>query len=182
MKQYTLTLDRNSINQLIKDLTAYKNSLSAKCDLFVQKLAEIGVNEAKAQIVDFNAIDSGRLYESIETRKLGRQTKVHHEMLVVADTEYAVYVEMGTGIVGADAPYPGAIPVIYAQGSTIHFVDEMEVADDPSKAPYLGQFGWFYYKNGKRHFTQGQWSKPFMWNASLEMHRRIYKIAKQVFG
>lgn len=47
-RTYTATLNSKSINNLIKELTAYRDELQAKCNRFVQELANIGIQAAES--------------------------------------------------------------------------------------------------------------------------------------
>lgn len=78
-----------------------------------------------------------------------------HELLVVADAGFAAYVEFGTGIVGASAPH------VWARGKKVRY-------DRRAHRLSKGQ-GWVYHKNGRFHYTRGQTSKPFIYEASKSM-------------
>ena len=161
-------LSISSIENLKKQLEEYKKSLNTKCEILVSRLAELGVEVAKASIVDLDAVFTGELYGSISYNKVSNDGK-RVIFAVVADSEHAIYVEMGTGIVGAESPYPGNLPAVYAQGKTIR-----QLAD--------GRYGWFYERDGKWYFTEGMPSRPFMYFATMEMYNQVIKIAKEVFG
>ena len=47
-----------------------------------------------------------------------------------------------------------------------------------------GEKGWFYFKNGKWHWTKGMPSRPFMYNtaSALRNTETITRIARRVFG
>ncbi len=157
----------SSIEQLIKEIRAYKNSLEQKTMLFCQRLSEIGVETAKATVYSLDAVFTGELFRSIHSEQRSSGSTVI--FAVVADSEHAVYVEMGTGLVGAESPYPGELPAVYAQGKTIRQLSD-------------GRYGWFYQRDDKWYFTEGMPSRPFMYFASLEMQKNIVKIAKEVFA
>ena len=157
----------SSIDQLIKELRAYQTSLEDKTKLFCERLAKIGVETAKATVYGLDAVFTGELFQSIHSEQRSSGTTVIFS--VVADSEHAIYVEMGTGMVGAESPYPGKLPAVYAQGQTIRQLSD-------------GRYGWFYERDGQWYFTEGMPSRPFMYFSSLEMQERIVKIAKEVFG
>ena len=157
----------SSIDQLIKELRAYQTSLEDKTKLFCERLAEIGVETAKATVYGLDAVFTGELFRSIHSEQRSSGTTV--VFAVVADSEHAIYVEMGTGLVGAESPYPGKLPAVYAQGKTIRQLSD-------------GRYGWFYERDGQWYFTEGMPSRPFMYFASLEMQENIVKIANEVFA
>ena len=169
MAEITVPLSRKGIADAKKFLLDYKkNVLQQKLRLFVERLAQEGVETAKANITTFDAIFTGELLNSIHEES-GVSTKDTAIFYVKADSEHAIFVEVGTGIIGAQTQYHGKLPVMYAQGKTIHKTEN-------------GKYGWFYQDaNGDWWFTEGMPSRPFMYNASIHMRERIEKLAKEVF-
>ena len=161
-------LSASSVEQLKKDLTDYQNKLSDKLHLLCQRLAEIGVDSAQAILVSLDAVFTGELSNSIIQEQIV-SAKDRVVFLVKATSEHAIYVEFGTGIMGASMPYPGKIPVVYAQGKTIR-----QLAD--------GRYGWFYQRDEKWYFTEGMISRPFMYYTGIELHERVVKVAKEIFA
>ncbi len=162
-------LSQSSIKQLQRDLEKYRDSLEYKARLLAETLAERGVEIARVQIADLDAIFTGELIQSIHSEYVTSQ-KGGAVFAVVADSDHAIYVEMGTGIVGAEHPYPGKLPAVYAQGKTIR-----QLAD--------GRYGWFYQdKDGNWWFTEGMPSRPFMYNTTIELMQIVEKTAKEIFG
>lgn len=156
------------IDEAIKDLDIYKDSLKLRTELFMQKLAEYGAECARAEIVTMDAVFTGKLVNSIFAQRMESDTD-SVIFAVRADSEHAIFVEMGTGIVGATTPYPGKLPTLYAQGKTIH-----QTLD--------GKYGWYYKNaNGDWFFTEGMVSRPFMYDASTQMRHEIERIAREVF-
>ena len=163
-------LSVSGITQLKKELLNYKNyTLQSKVELLTKRLAEQGVFTAKSNITSLDAIFTGELINSIHTQ-YGGSAKGTAIFYVVADREHAVFVELGTGIEGAKKPYKGKLPVMYAQGKTIHHTKN-------------GKYGWFYQDaNGDWYFTEGMPSRPFMYETSLELMSIVVRTAKEVFG
>lgn len=178
--KFRSTLDSDSLNNLIKDITYYKTkTLPAKCRAFVKELANRGVEIAKLQIWDYDAIFTGEVLESISSYEAFAKNDVV-KYIIKADSEHAIYVEMGTGIVGAQHPYPGPLPAIYGQGNKIFVTND-------------GRYGWIYPlhtgqfdENGEEiiefRFTEGMPSRPFMYNTVLQLKDIVDKVAKQIFG
>ena len=161
-------LSQSSVKQLMADLKAYQDELPRKARLLVERLAELGVESAKANIVTLDAVFTGELHNSIHSEQISASSdKV--VFAVVADSSHAIYVEMGVGLVGAENPYPGKLPAVYAQGKTIR-----QLAD--------GRYGWFYNRDGVWYFTEGMPSRPFMYMASMDIMQAVVKIAKEIFA
>lgn len=167
-------LSRSGIADLRKQLVDYKNNvLQQKVDLLAKRLAEKGVAIAQTNIATYDAIFTGELISSIETR-YGGSTKGSAVFYVVADSRHAVFVEFGTGQLGLEGSYPYPFPEgvewNYNTGKTIFEIEN-------------GQYGWFYpAEDGKWYFTQGMPSRPFMYETAVELMTEIAKTAKEVFG
>ena len=165
-------LSKSSIENAIKQLRAYQNDLTYKCQLLAEKLAENGVEIARVQIADLDAIFTSELLSSIHAEYQG-STKGGSVWSVVAGTDHAMFVEFGTGIVGKQSPYTGELPDgvswEYASGKTIR-----QLAD--------GRYGWFYKDDdGQWWFTEGMPSRPFMYYTSIQLRDIVLKTAKEVF-
>lgn len=176
MAKHKITLNplsQSSIQNAIKALQSYQDSLTYKCQLLAEKLAEKGVEIARVQIADLDAIFTSELLQSVHSEYRG-SIKGGGVWAVVADSSHALYVELGTGVIGKANPYKGTLPEgvdwQYASGKTIR-----QLAD--------GRYGWFYKgKDGKWYFTEGMPSRPFMYNTANELRSIIVSTAKEVFG
>ena len=165
-------LSPSSINQLKKNLQAYRDGLQGKCYTLVQRLAEKGVEISKAYIQRLDAVFTGELHNSMKSEMILNSPE-RVVFAVVADSTHAVFVEFGTGMVGKDKPYPVKFPEgvdwQYATGKTIRQLSD-------------GRYGWFYERDGQWYFTEGMPSRPFMHYTSLELMREIVKTAREVFA
>lgn len=170
-KRYNVDiLSVSSIEKLKRELLNYKdNILQQRVDLLAMRLAEKGVDIAQINVAKLDAVFTGELISSIHTQ-YGGSAKGTAIFYVVADSEHAIYVEIGTGLIGSKSPYPGKLPVMYAQGKTIHKTEN-------------GKYGWFYQDdNGNWFFTEGMPSRPFMYETAMDLHQIVEKTAKEVFG
>lgn len=166
-------LSQSSIKQLQRDLEKYRDSLEYKAKALAETLSERGVEIARVQIADLDAIFTGELIQSIHSEYVTSQ-KGGAVFAVVADSGHAVFVEFGTGVVGQRSPYPYEFPEgvswQYASGKTIRRLKD-------------GRYGWFYQdKDGNWWFTEGMPSRPFMHNTATELYQIIAKTAKEIFG
>ncbi len=167
-KKISVEFSQRGIEQLKRELLDYKDTLQYKVDLLAKTLAETGVDVARANVARLDAIFTGELIASIHT-EYGGSSKGTAIFYIVADSEHAIYVEMGSGLIGASKPYPGKLPVVYAQGKTIHHTKN-------------GKYGWFYQDdNGDWYFTEGMPSRPFMYETSLEIMKKVVSVAKDIF-
>lgn len=172
-KKITITLSQKSIQDAISQIKAYQNDLTYKCQLLAEKLAEKGVEIARLQLADLDAIFTAELISSVHAECKG-SIKGGGIWAVVAGTDHAMFVEFGTGIVGKRSPYPGklqeGVDWQYASGKTIR-----QLAD--------GRYGWFYKDDdGQWWFTEGMPSRPFMYYTAQELEKIVVETAKEVFG
>lgn len=172
-KKITITLSQKSVQDAISQIKAYQNDLTYKCQLLAEKLAEKGVEIARLQLADLDAIFTTELISSVHAEYKG-SIKGGGIWAVVAGTDHAMFVEFGTGIVGKRSPYPGKLPESidwqYASGKTIR-----QLAD--------GRYGWFYKDDdGQWWFTEGMPSRPFMYYTAQELEKIVVETAKEVFG
>lgn len=169
-------LSSSSVNALKKELERYRDSLDYKCALVAERLASLGVEIARVQVADLDAIFTGELLGSIHSEY--RSSQPHGAIFaVVADSLHAVFVEFGTGTKGADHPYQGTMPT----GMTWNYNSGKTIRDYIINGQKL--YGWFYPgKDGKMHFTQGMPSRPFMSNTADELEARVVEVVREVFS
>lgn len=163
-----------SIKNAIKALRDYENSLTYKCRLLAERLAEKGVEVARIEVTNLDAIFTGDLMRSIHAEHIGN-IKGGGIWAVVADDESAVFVEFGTlGSLGGKKEYPYPLPEgvqwNYGSGSNI-----IQLTN--------GQYGWFYKgDDGKVYWCEGMDSRPFMYLTGIELEKDVVKVAMEVFG
>lgn len=171
MPKYKSGLSVSGINDMIKKVRDYQNSLEYKVNLLAESLASLGVEYAIQFVDDYDAVFTSELIQSIHKERKGSK-KIGAIFVVRASSGHAAFVEFGTGQRGEESPYPYPLPSEiswdYNVGKTIFEISP-------------GEYGWFYPRDGKWYFTQGMPSRPFMYETSLELQKQIVKIAKQVF-
>lgn len=173
-KTLTATLSVSSIRNLQKELEKYKDSLTYKARLLAERLAELGVEIARVQIAELDAIFTGELIESVHS-EYKNSSEYGAVFAIVADSEHAAFVCFGTGSRGEDHPYPYPLPEgvswDYNTGKTIRY------------NAVKGTYYWFYPgKDGVWHYTEGMPARPFMYLTSLELQKEVVDIAKEIFG
>lgn len=144
-----LEIKVSGVDEAIRMLERYQKTFQTRVELFMKKLTDYGVEKATEEVLTMDAVFTGELVNSIHSTEIENNAE-RVIFAVEADSEHAIFVEMGTGIIGATTPYPGKLPAIYAQGKTIR-----KTAD--------GRYGWYYLGgDGKWYFTEGMPSRPFM--------------------
>lgn len=171
---FKASLSVDSIRNLQKELEKYKDSLTYKTRLLAERLAERGVEIARVQVAELDAIFTGELIESLHSEYQG-SAPYGAIFAVVTDSEHCAFVEFGVGQWGSDKPYPYPLP----EGVSW----EYNVGKTIRQNPKTGRYYWFYPgKDGKWHYTEGMPARPFMYLTSLELQNEVVRIAKEVFG
>lgn len=159
LKTIDIELTTESINRAIQEVRRFQQMLQQSLSDLVEKLLEEGVSIAKMQVAAMGAVDTTELYQSIH---VGEFIPAWGVGWITTDCPYAVFVEYGTGIIGAGDPHPGISdedwndPIASVNGKTYAGYDSQD----------HGAAGWVYVddKDGEMHWTQGYYSRPFMYN------------------
>ena len=159
-----IDLSPSGINRAIRELKQFQSDLEECCNELVRVLVEDGMTVAKMNVMSMNAVYTGSLEDSIQGVFFpGERTGV-----IFADAPYALFVEYGTGIVGAGSPHPGAEGVEWDYDVNSH-----------------GEKGWVYYAevDGNKRFrwTAGQPSRPFMFETMRWLEANAPNIAGKAF-
>ena len=161
MAKTTIKFKLDEIDYAIRKVEQFKTQFLDKCERLVKALTDEGVEIAKMQIKQLDAIDTGKLLSGID----GYFDIKSGVGIIKADTPYAIYVEFGTGVVGSQSPHPN--PNGYRYDINAH-----------------GDKGWVYYDDGSGEFrwTKGFKSRPFMYNTARQLEKECAKISVEVFG
>lgn len=162
-KVIKMGLSTSSIEDAIKQLKSYRDSLDSKKDKLLKRLGEIGVREASVRFTTamYDGINDSSV--SLETNKNG--------YVIVAEGHAVAFIEFGAGVYhNSGEPYPDPRP----EG----IVGIGEYGKGHGKRQAWG----FKDESGELVITHGNPAAMPMWYASEEMRNSILKIAKEVFG
>ena len=177
-RKFTTDLSVDGIETLKKQLLNYKQSLNDKCITFIQRLSDEGIVVAKQNVGGFGK------YITFSTTITHENGGYHGIMLATntgiivsqwktkdgeksADVSPLLMVEFGAGL---KAKNPKNIPGV----GTGTFPGQTH-ASDPN--------GWWYMDlDGVWHHSYGLEPKMPIYKASLEMHKKILRIAREVFS
>lgn len=175
-KVFKADLSASSIRKLQDDLRNYQADLTSKCKKLVKELSDIGINVAQAKVGESPL---GK-YITIKTDITEEQAGCKAILIATGETKeqegYAPFntllaVEFGAGIYHNKIPNPNAgefgLGVGTFPGQTHAFQDY-----------------WFYWNEEKQEWlpTHGVKATMPMYNASLEIQKKIVEKAKEVFG
>lgn len=162
-KVIKMGLSTSSIDDAVKQLRTYRNSLEAKKDKLLKMLGEIGVREASVRFTTAMYDGENDSSVSLETNKDG--------YVIVASGHAVAFIEFGAGVYhNTGEPYPNPRP------------DGIVGIGEYGKGYGKRQAWGFKDDSGELVITHGNPAAMPMWYASEEMRSKILKIAREVFG
>lgn len=166
---HKIKLKLGDIDKAIEELEKYEKQVEKNVETFIKRLVDEGVEIAKAKIISLPAVESGELLGSVKPGEI-----VDNKGVIVVDSAYAVFVEFGSGVAnnksGSSHPKSGELgmsPIgTYGEGK----------GSNPD--------GWWYFdkKQGRKRWTKGMPSRPFMYETARELEHRVNDIAREVFS
>lgn len=170
VKTIKMNLSTSSIQAAIKELEKYKQSLNDKNQIFVQRLAELGI-----PIIDSNMSaaqgDSDPAHNTfIRLDSNGSYTKAD----LVVEGKDLLFIEFGSGVhynsSAGSSPHPKGTEFGYTIGS----YGKGRGAEDM----------WHYFDEERGHWRTSRGTEATMpvYKASVEIIQNIRRIAKAVFG
>jgi len=152
------------INRAIRQLVKFEKELQEGLYGLCETLLDDGVLVAKAEVISLGAVDTGELANSIER---GAFNRAEGFGIIRATAYYAVFVEYGTGVRGAEG---GAHPWAGEAGW------EHDVNGH-------GDEGWLYFGwDMKWHRTRGMPSRPFMYNTMMMLKDMAEREGMRIIG
>ena len=159
----TMSLGSGSIRNAIMELKSYRDSLDAKMDELLEKLAYIGVKEASVRFTT-------AMYDGVNDSSVTLEP-IKDGYCIKAEGRAVAFIEFGAGVYhNPGEPYPNPRP----NG----IVDIGEYGKGYGKRQAWG----FRDESGELVITHGTPAAMPMWYASEEMRNAILKTFKEVFG
>ena len=157
MPTIKLKLNDQSIDQALKELTAYQKKVDAAGENLTRELTELGVSYAQLNASYMSIYDTGELVNGIDSRYEGNKGYVE------STAPHSAFAEFGTGIRGAQSPHP-----------------EPGIAGWRYDVNEHGEEGWWYWKDGEWHWTAGMPSRPYMYDTAQMLKQQVVPLAKEV--
>jgi hypothetical protein len=166
-KKISMTLSRSSINDAINELKAYKKELINKNEIFVRRLAELGIKVIDMRVQQ-SLGDSDDAKSSVYVDSVGKITSAELH-LTGSDV---LFIEFGAGIYYNT---PGQHPLEDKFG--------MGVGTYPGQTHAFDDY-WFYTdeQGNTGQISYGTQATMPMYSASIEMYQEVTRIAREVFG
>lgn len=168
-KKISISLSSKSIQNALKEIEAYKKQFIDRNELFVRRLAELGIPVIDQNIAAAHG-DSDKNHNTyIKINSFGS----YSEAKLVVEGKSILFIEFGAGIryngsAGA-SPHPKGEEFGYTIGSY-------------GKGKGKNDF-WFYYADtGEAVMSHGTEATMPVYRASQEIIQNIRRIAREVFG
>ena len=162
-KVIKMDLSVSSIDNAIKELKAFRDSIDRKKDKLLEELASIGVKEASVRF-------TSAIYDGVNDSSVTLET-IANGYCIKAEGKAVAFIEFGAGVYhNPGEPYPNPRP----NG----IVGIGEYGKGLGKRQAWG----FKDESGELVITHGNPAAMPMWYASEEMRSKIRKIAQEVFG
>lgn len=176
-RTFKIGLNVKDIESLKKQLIQYRDvELPNKCKIYVQKLAEIGLNTAQMYI------DKAPLGKYVRIRVEETPISAGYKAILIAtgdvkksegreDFNTLLAIEFGAGIYYNKEKHPQADVLGYGPGT---FPGQVHAFED----------GWYYWdeKEQKWKYTHGVKATMPMHEADVEIIKRAVEIAREVFS
>ena len=162
-KVIRMSLSTSSIDDAIKELKSFRQSIDQKKDKLLEELAKIGVKEASVRFTT-------AIYDGVNDSNVTLESS-NNGYTIVAAGHAVAFIEFGAGVYhNSGEPYPDPRP------------DGIVGIGEYGKG-YGKRQAWGYRNEaGELTITHGNPAAMPMWYASEEMRSKITKIAKEVFG
>lgn len=167
MRTIQVDLSKSSIRNAIKQLEEYNKSLLDKNDLFVKKLAQLGVDIAEQQI----AMADGDSNKYHDIRIIPHSFGNYSQATIRLDGEDILFIEFGSGIHYNPTDPEHASKFGYGVGTY------------PGQTHAFDTDGWWYRDSiGDKHHSYGTRATSPMLKASNVIINEVRRIAREVYG
>lgn len=169
LKNIEFTLDAKSIDKAIKEVNDLKNVLSVALSKLAERLTEDGQEMVRMTIAEMDAVDTGYMMADSIIGHYGPET---HTGVIYSDAPYAIYVEFGTG-------YVGAVSEKHPMHDTVGWEHDIN-SHGPEGWWYESGRGWWTPKKGRyagktMAWTAGMPARPFMYETLRELEIKAEK-------
>ena len=163
MKTINIELSEKSIQDAIQQIEEYKRSLQVKTDIFINKMANIGLEVVRAEIETVPDEERGSYYVEDIYEDNGVSIRLTGDKIL--------FIEFGAGIKFAVPQNPKAGQF------------NMGVGTYPDQTHAFSEYGWWYTDDGgESKHSYGNPAYMPMYMASVEVINRAIDVAREVFG
>lgn len=184
MKPIKISITRKGdINRAITLLKEYKHSLSTKGEIFVRRLAEIGIPIIDSRIAHANGDSDPDHYTYIELNSFGE----YSEARLIVEGQDIAFFEFGAGVHFNGGAGSSSRP---SKEGSMNGAD-YSITGGQELGYTIGSYGkgqgkedhWFYQaETGEAIMSHGTEATMPLYHATLEILNSIEQIAREVYG
>lgn len=174
-RKIKMTLSTDSIASAIEQIEQYKQSLTGKMETLVERLCQVGIQTARAVMMQVPDDDRGQFETETIPSKDGKEA-VGATVRLWGDN--VLFIEFSSGITYGTDSFP-SLP------NNPNYGADYGMGTYPSdKGLWANPKGWWYTdkETGESKHTKGVRAYAPMYNADMAMRSHIATIAKEVFG
>lgn len=169
-KTIKMNLSAGSIQNAVKELQKYKADLMRKQQVFIDRLAKIGLNVAQQTMESIPPDEKGSYYTEIMNNSRGDIVGA----AIRLSGDKILFLEFSTGITYGTDAYPTPAGDKYGMGT---------YPSKKAKSDWDNPNGWWYVDdNGQKHHSYGNRAYMPMYHAEEAIILAVRQIAKEVFG
>ena len=175
LRIYNVELSSSSINQAIKNLRAYQRDLNKRTRLFLDKLADCGIDVIESVIAQIppDELHDGYILVQDPKKTLKKNQNGGYQMAIKLSGEDVLFIEFSAGVTFGSANYP--LPVGNKYGALTY----------PGQTHASQPYGWFYTDEGTGRtsvHTYGNRAYMPMYHATVAMAMNVWMTAMMTFG
>jgi len=171
--KYDLVLSGKSFRQAARKIRAYRKTLEAQCQRFVDELAQVGYDVIEATLAEH--MDTGETINSLVKIVDGGNGTYIAQVQVTSDA--IMFLEFGSGLIGIGTAEHAAD---FGYGSGTY--EPKAPRQNPEYDNWENPDGWWYYgEDGHSHKSYGMVASMPMLKGGNAMVEQFTQIAKKVF-
>ena len=167
MKTISIELSEASIQRAIAEIEEYKNSINHKLDLFMDRMAQIGIDVVRTTMESVPDEDRGSYYVEDIREPRGFAIRLTGDKIL--------FVEFGAGVIHSNPQNPKAAEMGFGVGTY-----NPKSGNAWNLVKWGG--GWWYSDNGRSVHSYGNPAYMPMYKADVEIMEKARSVAKEVFG
>ena len=166
-KKIRFQLSHASIQKAIQEVKQYQNGLQRKQQIFIDRLAKIGLNVVQQTMESISEDEKGSYYTEIINNSQGDIIGA----AIRLSGDKILFLEFSAGVTYGTNSYPTPAGDKYGVGTY------------PGQIHAYDKNGWWYVdENGKKHHSYGNRAYMPMYHAEQAIILAVRQTAKEVFG
>ena len=170
-------LNTNDIKHLIRELEHYKNELIDKCQEYVDRMADVGIETARWNLFNIINDTSGEMISIGDKVSFSKEVEVSDVgavcIVIPASETFLNVWDSGAAVVD---------PLLMSEFGSGMFAVDGHRGTFPKQKYAFDPKGWFWKKDGVTHHSYGIEPTRPIFKAYEEMKSQMQSIAVQVFG